>query len=158
MDFPIVDLMDEQACYDWLVKSLHPKGLCCPDCGEAKDLGVHRRHRDPILDWRCKHCGHVFNAFSGTVFQATQRSSSKLVLILRGIAQGMPTAQLARELKCSRWHLLELRHQLQANAQAAVPRGRLKDLVVEADEMFQNAGEKRETASRPGRPAAKAGQ
>jgi hypothetical protein len=28
--FPIDELMEEQACYDFLVKVLHPKGLCCP--------------------------------------------------------------------------------------------------------------------------------
>ena len=38
------------------------------------------------------------------------------MLILRGFAQGVPTAQLARELGCDRKHLLELRRRLQDNA------------------------------------------
>jgi hypothetical protein len=36
------------------------------------------------------------------------------VLILRGIAQGVPTAQLARELGIDRSHLLAQRHAIQA--------------------------------------------
>jgi hypothetical protein len=32
MDFPITDLMDEQACYDRLVGWLHPDGFACPRC------------------------------------------------------------------------------------------------------------------------------
>ena len=65
------------------------------------------------------------------------------MLILRGFAQGVPTAQLARELGCDRKHLLELRHRLmQDNAERWLDRNPLGDAVVEADEMYQNAGEK----------------
>ena len=32
MDFPLIDLMDEQACYDQLVELLYPGGLACPRC------------------------------------------------------------------------------------------------------------------------------
>jgi hypothetical protein len=35
-----------------------------------------------------------------------------LVLILRGLAQGVPTAQLTRELGCDRSELLNPRHRL----------------------------------------------
>ena len=45
MDFPIADLMDEDACYAKLVQWLHPGGLACPRCGARDGLGVHRRHR-----------------------------------------------------------------------------------------------------------------
>jgi hypothetical protein len=50
MDFPINELMDERACYDWLVGLLHPGGLVCPGCGGA-DTFVHRFVRDPVLDF-----------------------------------------------------------------------------------------------------------
>ena len=158
MDFPIADLMDEQACYRRLLQALHPDGLCCPHCGRDDGFGVHRRHRDPILDYRCRACRCVFNAFTGTLLQKTHRSCREWVLILRGVSQGVSTARLARELGCSRGHLLDLRHKLQANAELARDRSPLPDRVVEADEMYQNAGEKRHPAPRPGRPAAAAGQ
>src|SRR5439155_26570768 len=143
MDFPIEGLMDERSCYQRLLAALHPHGLRCPACHEDKTFGVQRRGRDPVLDYRCRGCGCVFNAFTGTLLQKTHRSCSQWVLILRGVSQGTSTARLARELKCSRGHLLELRHKLQSNAEADRQRSALPDRVVEADEMYQNAGEKR---------------
>lgn len=155
MDFPVADLMDEQECYDALLGWLHPNGLACPRCGGTDGLNVHRRRREPVPDHRCGGGGRVFNAFTGTRFDGTHRRPSRLVLIIRGFAQGVSTAQLAREHKASRWHLLELRHALQSGAEARLERSvPLPDAVGEADEMCQNAGEKRRAARRPGRPAA----
>ena len=45
MDFPITDLMDEHACYQWLLGLLHPKGLACPRCGGTAAY-VHRFYRE----------------------------------------------------------------------------------------------------------------
>jgi transposase-like protein len=157
MDFPLIDLMDEHACYERLLSLLHPDGLACPRCGAADRLGVHRRHRDPVIDYQCGHCGRVFNAFTGTPLQGIRRPPAQLLLILRGIADAAPTAQMARELGCDRKHLLQLRHRLQGNALLGLDRNPLGDAVVEADEAYVNAGEKRDPASRPGRPAAAAG-
>ena len=158
MDFPITDLMDERACYERLVGWLHPGGLACPRCAEREHLAVHRRHRDPVLDYRCLVCRRVFNAFTGTLLQGTRRRPAELVLVARGVAQGVPTAKLARELGRDRKELLALRHRLQHAAWRFRDQRRLGDGVVEADEMFQNAGEKRGAAHRPGRPAAAACQ
>jgi transposase-like protein len=151
MDFPLLDQLDEQACYDFLVEALHPNGLRCPACG-SRHSTIQRAHRDPVLDYRCD-CGRVFNAWTGTLLQGTQRPPTAIVLIIRGIAQGTPTAQLARELGCSRRHLLDLRHRLQHRAWVRLSRQPLPDGEAEADEMFQNAGEKRQKAHRPRRPA-----
>jgi transposase-like protein len=112
MDFPITDLIDEDACYAKLAQWLHPDGLACPRCRQADRIRFHRSRRAPVLDYRCGHCGRVFNAFTGTILHGTRRRPSELALIVRGFAQGVPTAQLARELECDRSELLELRHQL----------------------------------------------
>ncbi|MFM8330154.1 MAG: IS1595 family transposase [Candidatus Methylumidiphilus sp.] len=61
---------------------------------------------------------------------------------LRGFAQGVPTLQLADELGCDYGTLLNYRHEMQAAAllrRDATPRARRER---EADEAFQNAGEK----------------
>lgn len=158
MDFPIDHLMDESACYQTLLHWLHPSGLSCPQCGAMDHLTVHRRHREPVLDYRCHGCRRVFNAFTNTIFSGTHRRPSQLLLILRGMTQGVPTAQLAREQHASRVHLLELRHQVQANAQAGLDLSSLADAAAEADEMYQNAGEKRRAARRSTRSAAATGQ
>ena len=159
MDFPIVDLMDADACYQFLVSTLHPGGLRCPTCRRDDALSVHDRHRPPVLDYRCRHCHAVFNAYTGTPLQKTHRTPAQLVLILRGIWQGTPTARLARELNCDRKHLLELRHKLQGLAESAAAQvGPVAGRETEADEMFQNAGEKRRPALGSRRPAATAGE
>jgi transposase-like protein len=158
MDFPITDLLDEDACSAKLVAWLHPEGLACPRCHQADRMRVHRSYRAPVLDYRCGHCGRVFNAFTGTALHGLRRRPSALVLIVRGIAQGVPTAQLARELDCDRSELLELRHRLQDLAYRNRDRMPLDDSVLEADETYQNAGEKRRAAHRPRRSATATGQ
>ena len=158
MDFPLIDLMDPRACYEKLLGLLHPDGLACPHCGEHDRVGIHRRHRDPVLDYQCGVCGRVFIAFTGTPLQGIRRSPAQLLLILRGVAQSVPTAQLARELGCDRKHLLQLRHRLRGNAALRLDRNPLGDAVVDADEAYVNAGEKRHPAPRPGRSATAAGQ
>src|SRR3954470_7283966 len=90
MNFSLIDYLDEDACYAKLVDLLHPEGLGCPRCGERHLLGIHRRHRAPVLDYQCGRCGCVFNAWSGTSLQGTQRRASEILMILRGIAQGTP--------------------------------------------------------------------
>jgi hypothetical protein len=154
LSFPTADLMDEQKCYDWLVHTLHPDGLFCRRCRRSVAAAtVHRRDRAPVLYYRCV-CGRIYNAWTSTVWQGTHRPCSQIVAIMQGITQGRSTAHLAQELGISYPHLLELRHRLQANAQEGCPTAALPDTVVEVDEMYQNAGEKRRAAPRSRRPAA----
>jgi transposase-like protein len=145
MDFPILDLMDEPACHSRLLDLLHPGGLTCPRCGGGRArYNIHRRRDDsPVVDYRCRDCRRVFNLFTCTDWQGTHRNAAQILLILRGFTKGVSTAELARELKASRWHLLELRHEVQARAAAAAGPTPMPDDVVEADEMYQNAGGKR---------------
>ena len=143
MDFPITDLMDEGACYAKLVEWLHPDGFAFPRCHQGDRMAVHRRRRPPVLDYRCGHCKRVFNAFTDTALHGVKRWPAELVLIVRGVAQGVPTAQLARELECDRSELLNLRHRLQDLAFRNRDRMPLDDKVLEADKAYQNAEEKK---------------
>ncbi|MFO0607727.1 MAG: transposase [Polyangiales bacterium] len=93
-------------------------------------------------DYRCRACGKVFNVFTGTALHGARFSPARLVMILRGFVQGVPTLHLAQELDISRRHLLTVRHRVQALALERFPPSALPDRVVEADEMYQNAGEK----------------
>ncbi len=159
MDFPILDLMDQECCRQKLFDLLHPDGSSCPRCGARDGLNVHRRRPDsPVVDYRCKGCRRVFNRFPGTHWQGTHLSPVQILLILRGIAQGVSTAKLAREVGISRQHLLRLRHEVQARALAAADRSPLPDDRTEADEMSQDAGEERGPAHRPRRPTASASE
>jgi len=140
MDFPIGELIDEDARHAKLARALHPAGFTRPRCKAAGEITVLRRHRAPVRDHRRWSGRRAFDAFTGSAPQGTRRRPSKLILILRGIARGVPTAQLARELDRDR------------------ERMPLGDEVLEAGEAYQDAGGKRRGPPRSGGPAASPGE
>lgn len=153
MRFPITDLLNEQNCHDFVLGLLHPDGLGCPSGHPLPDGQCpHRPVRTSVADYRCRTCGKVFNLFTGTVWAGTHYSCAKIVLILRGFAQGIPTLQLADELGCDYGTLLGYRHEMQAAALLLRDTSPLPDAVTEADEAFQNAGEKGDRHSDPEDP------
>jgi transposase-like protein len=105
----VADFSNERACYDELVRFLHPDGLRCNRCGAKDGLRVHRRSRDPVLSYICASCFCVFNAWTGTVIQGLHRRPSEILAILSRVITGMPTARIARELGCHRRGVLSLR-------------------------------------------------
>jgi transposase-like protein len=127
------------------MKILHPQGLDCPH-GHSLPAAQspHDRSRTPIVDYRCRECGSVFNVFTDTVWQGTHHDCQIIVLIMRGFAQGVPTKHLAEELGLDRGALLERRDKVQQLAYEHRDTSPLEDEDTEADEMFQNAGEKGE--------------
>jgi transposase-like protein len=155
MDFPITNLMDREACLNWIQEYFHPDGLQCPHCGA--DFGqarwFRRTKRSELDVYRCQACKGIYNLYSSTVFEGRYFRPEQTVLFIRGVCQGKPTAKLARELSISRPTATEVRHQLQANAEKEQPETPLEDEAAETDEMFQNAGEKKRVAWRPRRPA-----
>lgn len=114
MRFPLTELLDEQESYNFLLRILHPDGLKCKH-GHAlpPDQKPHNRNCEPLFDYRCRICHNVFNIFTDTVRQGTHYGCRQIVLVMRGVAQGTPTLQLADELKVDYGTLLERRHRIQ---------------------------------------------
>ena len=153
MRFPITDLLGEQECYDFLLHALHPDGLKCPEGHQLPpDQAPHDVSRAPMVDYRCRICGRVYNLFTGTVWSGTHYDCPTVVLVIRGIAQGVTTKQLADELERDYGTLLERHHRIQQLALESKPKDPLPDEHTEADEMFQNAGEKGTRHSDPEAP------
>jgi len=146
MDFPITDLMSEKASKEWIIEYFHPHGIRCPHCGAAwtEASEFRRTRRSQLTVYRCRHCRGIYNLYSGTLFEARHLRPAQVVLLVRGVLKGESAATLARELGMSRTTVTELRHRLQANAAHIQTEHPLTDNVVEADELFQNAGEKRQ--------------
>jgi hypothetical protein len=69
----------------------------------------------------------------------------QVVLLMRGISKGETTRELAAELELNYKTVLDMQHQVQANAESKQPKTPLPDFHSETDEMFQNAGGKRKT-------------
>ena len=145
MDFPILDLIDNESATEWLVNHFHPDGLKCPHCEASVEEARPFRQTttSQLLVYRCLMCDGIYNLYSSTVFQQKHLTPAQAVLLLRGVYQGESSAQIAREIGMSRPTVLYLRHALQSNAQAMQPSSPVVDEQTETDEMFQNAGEKK---------------
>jgi transposase-like protein len=156
IDFPMTDLLDEAACVAWLEQHLHPSGLVCPRC-QSSDRRLFRHH--PFFPtYRCRDCQRTYTLLTGSVFAKTHQRPATIVMLLRGIAKGESTARLSRELDLDRKRLGELRQQIQTNLYDTQPGELMSGTAFEADELYQNAGEKKYVPSRPGRPTAPARQ
>lgn len=145
MDFPIVDLLDDELSTTWLLKHFHLDGLRCPHCDAGLDQAreFRRTKTSQLTVYRCNECNGIYNLYSRTVFEGRYFRPAQAVLLLRGVSKGVPTAEIAREIGVSRQTVHEIRREIQANAQQAQPTTALSDERTETDEMFQNAGEKR---------------
>jgi transposase-like protein len=160
MEFPITELLDYENSVEWIFNHFHPKGLKCPKC--QKGLEQSRKFRNTRTSelevYRCKDCGTIYNLYTGTVFQYSQWTPRQVVLLMRGICKGETTRELAAELQLNYKTVLTMRHRVQANAELEQPKAALPDKRSETDEMFQNAGEKRQTTPRSRGSASKTSQ
>jgi transposase-like protein len=152
MDFPIVDLLDDELSVTWLLKYFHRQGLRCPHCQASVEQAreFRRTKASGLMVYRCHACAKTYNVYSGTIFEGRHLHPAQVVLLLRGVSKGEPTLSLARELGLSRQTVHELRQHLQARAERLQPETALPDARTETDELFQNAGEKRRTTPRAG--------
>jgi transposase-like protein len=153
IQFPITELLNEQGCYDFLLTTLHPQGLCCPH-GHAlpPEQRPHNCNRAPIVEYRCRDCGAVFNIFSRTALKGIRYDCRTIVLLLRGFSQGVSTNHLSKELSVDYSCILEWRHRWQEFAFEHRSTETLPDTIQESDEVFLNAGEKGVPHLRPDDP------
>jgi transposase-like protein len=151
IDFPIDELLDDSLCTLWLEQHLHPDGLRCPHCGHFERRVFRAQGHFPA--YRCRACEGYDTLLTGTVFAKTRQRPAPLMLLLRGMTKGEPTARLARELGLSRTQLHTLRQHIQANIHETAPMAVMVGTAFEADELYHNAGEKKHPASRSRRSA-----
>jgi hypothetical protein len=151
IDSPIGELLDESLCILWLERHLHPSGLTCPRCRHPTLRLCRAQGHVPA--YRGRACEGYDPLLTGTACANTRQRPATLVLQLRGLAKGEPTARLARELGLSRKQLHTLRQRLQAKLKATAPPQVMAGPAVEADELYQHAGEKQHPTSRSQCPA-----
>src|SRR5918992_777783 len=149
LEFPIAEFMEDSMCTLWLERHLHPQGLTGPHGGHA-NRRVFRTQGYLPAD-RGRACAGYYTLLTGTIFAKTRQRPATLVLLLRGIATGEPTARLARELGLSRKQLHTLRQRIQGHLNETAPTDVMRGTAFEADELYHNAGEKKHTPSRPQR-------
>ncbi len=140
IDFPITELLDASICMIWLERHLHPDGFVCPHCGSTNRRLFRQQKHFPA--YRCRDCDGYYTLLSNTAFEKTRQLPATLVLLLRGITKGESTARLARELGLSRKQMHNLRQRVQTNLDEMAPTELMQGATFEADEIYQNAGEK----------------
>ena len=146
IEFPITNLLDHQESTQWILEHFHPDGLKCPRCQASVEQAheFRRTKRSQLMVYRCNECLQIYNLYTGTVFQQRHLTPSQVVLLIRGVLKGEPSNTLAAELGLNYKTVLELRRDLQHNAMQLQPDTPVLDTETESDEMFQNAGEKRD--------------
>jgi transposase-like protein len=117
--FPIGELMDEVACLRWLEQHLPPEGVRCPRCSSTNRRDVRPYQAFP--SYRCRDCQRPCTVVTGTVFENIRQQPSTIVLLLRGVTQGMRTSQVVEELDLSRRQAHTLRQRFQDNANETAP-------------------------------------
>lgn len=145
IDYPITELLDEATCKSWLERHLHPNGFGCPEC-QSQERRLHRP-QGHFESYLCRVCGCYYTLLTGSVFAGSRQSAQTLVLLLRGISKGESTNRLHRELGMSYKQVLTLRHRLQQNLDESAPTTVMQGDEFEVDELYQNAGEKRDPPS-----------
>jgi transposase-like protein len=140
MDFPILEITDDARAEQWLRKYFHPNGLQCPGCGATVQgaLLCGQTRRSHVTQHRCRHCRKMYTVYAGTMFANKHLRPTQVILLLRGICKGEPTASLARELQLAYDTVPPVREQIQAHAIHLQPNTPLLDVVTETDEMFQS--------------------
>jgi len=108
--------------------------------------------------YRCRDCQRAYTLVTGTVFEKTRQRPATIVLLLRGITQGVSTAQLAQKLALSYQQTHTLRQRVQDNMNETAPQSHMQGTHFESDEVYQNAGGEKRRPYRPRRPAAAAQQ
>ena len=74
---PANSLLDQEQCYRFLLETLHLDGLHCPNGHPLPEgLAPHDRKRAPLVKYRCRNCGAVFNIFTGTVWGHPKRPAN----------------------------------------------------------------------------------
>jgi transposase-like protein len=121
LDLHTIDYSNEVDCYRTLVRLLHRNGLACPKCGAKEGLGVHRRRRDPVVDYQCSRCRRVFNAWTGTAIENARLPPGALLRIVRGMVDRQASSALAKQVGCSRSTLRRWRGRLHKALAGQVP-------------------------------------
>jgi hypothetical protein len=145
IDFPMTDLMDDDLCTSWLERHLHPEGLNCLYCGSPDRRRFREQGHFPA--YRGRVCHGSYTLLTGTIFAKTRQPPATMVLWLRGMAKGEPTARLAREPRRSRQQLQTLRQRIPANLNDTAPTDVMSGTACEADARYPNAGENKHASS-----------
>ena len=88
MDFPLLEICDDELGEVWAEQYFHHGRLRCPACGaEKRNAGIEGyTKRSHVVQYRCRQCRRVYTVDHSTVFAHKQLRPAQAVLLLRGIS------------------------------------------------------------------------
>ena len=110
----LVQLVHGRRCC-WLRMSDPPalaRPSSCPHCKSAQ-VRIHRRGREPVVDFRCRKCRKVFNVWQGTVFAGTHRTPTELLLLIEAIIDGRNNSAIAKSFGWQRAWVIQMARRLE---------------------------------------------
>lgn len=107
----LVDLLDWQACYAELLVKIHPFGLACGGCGGTEAIG-HGKTKTGFPRHKCRSCGVVYTALSGTPFSGTRMGAKELILFMRLWHTSAPCFEIGAEVGLSAGAIRQLQKNL----------------------------------------------
>ena len=101
MDEFSIDLLDETACRDFFLRTLHSAGVSCPECrAEVSSL----RRLESFWNMQricCQVCGRTFSAVSGTALNGIGIEFRALYMLLFLVGHGVRANKIAKPLGIS---------------------------------------------------------
>ena len=98
----IQQLLNPQACRDWLFRQLHPSGPACPSCNRPiEDTRAVRRFFAGRMI-QCDACDTRFTPITGSVFSGSQMFPEDIAAMLVLFGMGRRDADIATALDLNR--------------------------------------------------------
>ena len=123
---PRPEMPDGVGCYRKLLDLLHPRGLACPRCGARDGLAVHRRHRDPVLDYMLARLPPRLQRLDRDRAPGDATAARPHLPDPLGDRLGDPGRRTARDLGAVGPGLVPMRRRLRGLARLALERGAVR--------------------------------
>jgi len=164
LDNPIFQDADKARAY--LEAQRWPNGVVCPHCGNADQDALRslkgKAHRPGV--YQCNACREQFSVTVGTVFERSKIPLNKWMLathLLCSSKKGMSAHQLHRMLGVTyktAWFMCHrIREAMADDVSQSGPLGG-EGKIIEADETYFGATEKKRTVRKDGQPFTKGGK
>ena len=97
---PVLDFFHEDVCRQWILKRIHGGKAQCPRChGAIEGKSEASFWADRMV--KCRRCGKMFDAKTGTFIVGMHFSYSQLVLLSLLLAIGWNNRRIAALVGCS---------------------------------------------------------
>ena len=102
MKINLLELMDENACYELLREIRWADGVQCPHCSGLTIIkNGHDEVHKPRQKYECKNCGRGFDDLTGTIFSGSSKSLKVWIVCLYLMGLNLSNPQISSELDIS---------------------------------------------------------